>query len=45
MGFIYGTSMFPKCDENHIACLIACEIVVYSSSIDYMAIEVSFLLF
>jgi hypothetical protein len=42
-GFIYGTPMLPKSDESHIAYLIACEVVVYSSFVDYMAIE-SFLL-
>jgi hypothetical protein len=38
MGFIYGTPMLPKSDESHIACLIACEVVVHSSFVDYMAI-------
>jgi hypothetical protein len=45
MGFIYGTPMLPKSNKSYIACLIACEVVVYSSFVDYMAIEVSFLLF
>ncbi len=29
MGFIYGTLVFPKSDENHIACLVACESTIY----------------
>jgi hypothetical protein len=45
MDFIYETPMVPKSDESHIACLIACEVVVYSYFVNYMAVEVSFLLF
>jgi hypothetical protein len=29
MGFIYGTLVFPKSDESHIACLLACESTIY----------------
>jgi hypothetical protein len=34
MSFIYGTPMFPKSDENHIACHVAYEIAIYLAYID-----------
>jgi hypothetical protein len=29
MGFIYGTPMFPKNNENHIVCLVAYGATIY----------------
>jgi hypothetical protein len=39
MGFICGTSMLPKSDDKHIVCLVAYEVVTYSTSIDDIAIK------
>ncbi len=39
MGFICGTSMFPKNDDKHIVCLVACEVATYSTSIDDIVIK------
>ncbi len=32
--------MFPTSDENHIACLVAYEVAIYSTSIDDITIKV-----
>ncbi len=45
MGFICGTLMLPKSDENHIACLVTCKATIYFAFVDDITIEVSFLLF
>ncbi len=37
--------MFLKNDENHIACLVAYKVAIYSVYIDEITIEVYFLLF
>ncbi len=37
--------MLLKSDENHIACLVVCEVSVHSTFIDDIAIKVMFLLF
>ncbi len=44
-GFIYGTPMLLKNDENHIACLVVCEVSIHSTFIDDIIIKVWFLLF
>ncbi len=45
MSFIYGTPIFPKSDENHIACPIAYEVAIYLAYIDDITIGLYFLLF
>ncbi len=45
IGFIYGTPMLPKSNESHIVCIVVCEVAIYSTSIDDIAINVCFLLF
>jgi hypothetical protein len=45
LGFIYGTLMLPKSDENHIACHVAYEVAIYLISINDITIEVYFLIF
>jgi hypothetical protein len=45
MGFICGTPMLPKSDENHIVCFVAYEVAIYSTSIDDITIEDCILLF
>ncbi len=45
MGFIYGTPMLPKNDENHIACHVAYEVAIYLTSINDITMRVYFLLF
>jgi hypothetical protein len=45
LDFICGTPMFLKNDENHIACLVAYKVAIYSVSIDEITIKVYFLLF
>jgi hypothetical protein len=45
LDFICGTQMFAKSDENHIACLVAYEVAIYSAFVDDIKIEVYFLLF
>ncbi len=37
--------MLPKSDESHIVCFVACEVAIYSTSVDDMTIEDFFLLF
>jgi hypothetical protein len=37
--------MLQKNDESHIVCLVACEDIVYSTSIDDITLEVCSLLF
>jgi hypothetical protein len=37
--------MFPKSDESHIACLVACEATIYLAYVDDITISVCFLLF
>jgi hypothetical protein len=34
MGFIYGTPMFPKSDESHNTCEVACEVAIHLTFID-----------
>ncbi len=45
MGFIHGTPILLKSNENYIVCIVACETTIYSTSIDDIAINVYFLLF
>ncbi len=45
MGFIYGTPMLLKSNENHIVCIVTCEATIYLASIDDITIIVYFLLF
>ncbi len=35
MDFICKTSMLPKSDESHIACLVGCEATIYSTFVKH----------
>jgi len=45
MGFIYGTPMFPKSNENYIVCLVVCGVTIYLTFVNDIMIKVCFLLF
>jgi hypothetical protein len=38
MGFICGTPMFPKSNENHIACLVVCGATIYLTFVNDITI-------
>jgi len=37
--------MFPKSNENHIACLVVCGVTIYLTFVNDIMIKVCFLLF
>jgi hypothetical protein len=45
VGFISGTPMFPKSDENHIVYLVVCEVTIYLTFVDSITTKFCFLLF
>jgi hypothetical protein len=45
MGFIYGTPMFSKSNENCIACLVVCGATIYLAFVNDIIIEVFFYYF
>jgi hypothetical protein len=45
IGFICGTPMFPKSDENHIVYIVVYEVAIYLTFVDNITTKKIFLLF